>query len=452
MSNDNKISKNLSIADRNLAVWRLAGPIILANISVPLLGAVDTAVIGHLEHAYLLGAVAIGAIIFQFIYWSFGFLRMGTTGLTAQALGASDLEETRAIFLRAILIGGFVGIALWLFQWPIIKISLLLFEASNHVEENAELYFFIRIWSTPAVLINYCLVGWFIGVRNTRATLILQIWMNGLNIILDLLFVIGFGWGVAGVASATVLAEVSTALGGLLLYRRHLRRMNPKIGSIIGIEKLFDRAKIKHMFSVNFDIFVRTFCLISAFAFFTAEAAKFGDVTLAANAILIQFQHFLSFGLDGFAHAAEALVGGAVGAKDRQTLRSVVRISSLWALLVAGFYVLTYALLGGMIINLLTDIEEVRRHAMEFLPWLIISPILSVWSFMLDGIFIGATHTREMRNGMLISLAVFIVIAFFLKSEYGNHGLWLSLMIFMVVRGVTLGMFYSKLERSITDR
>ena len=444
MSIDSHIPENSSFKDRNLVVWRLAGPIILANISVPLLGAVDTAVIGHLEHAYLLGAVAVSVIIFQYIYWGFGFLRMGTTGLTAQAFGSGDLDETRACFLRALMVGGFIGIALWIFQWPIIKFSLLLFDASSEVEEFAELYFFIRIWSAPAVLINYCLVGWFIGVRNTRAALMLQVWMNGLNIVLDLLFVIGFGWGVAGVAGATVIAEISAAAAGLWMFSRQLNRLGTFKSSV----RLFDKPKIKRMFGVNFDIFIRTFCLISAFAFFTAQAAKLGDITLAANAVLIQFQHFLSFGLDGFAHAAEALVGGAVGAKNHRALRSTVKITSLWAVLIAGLYVLVYGLAGEWIISLMTNIEQVRHAAIEFLPWLIISPIFSVWSFMLDGVFIGATHTKEMRNGMMISLAIFIAVALILKDVYGNHGLWLSLMIFMVIRGITLGVFYPRVERA----
>ncbi len=448
MLTDPQISDNSNIKDRHRTVWRLAGPIILANISVPLLGAVDTAVIGHLEHAYLLGAVAVGAIIFQYIYWGFGFLRMGTTGLTAQAFGAGDLIETRALFLRAALIGGVIGLALWLFQWPIITFALILFDASDKVEEFAQLYFFIRIWSAPAVLINYCLVGWFIGVRNTRAALMLQVWMNGLNILLDLLFVIGFGWGVAGVAGATVIAEISAAGGGLFLFRHHLKMIGYGNGLAEKRVNLFDRAKIKRMFGVNIDIFIRTFCLISAFAFFTSEAAKLGDITLAANAVLIQFQHFLSFGLDGFAHAAEALVGGAVGAKDRLALRSAVKISCLWALIIAGLYALVYGLAGGLIIGLLTDIEEVRSQALTFLPWLIISPVISVWSFMLDGIFIGATRTKEMRNGMLISLAVFVACALILKDDYGNHGLWTALMIFMVVRGITLGVFYPRIEQA----
>ncbi|MDP6429659.1 MAG: MATE family efflux transporter [Rhodospirillales bacterium] len=426
-------------------VWHLATPIIVANLSVPMLGAVDTAVIGHLDQSFYLGAVAVGAVIFQFIYWSFGFLRMGTTGLTAQALGSKNYAEVQAIFYRALILGAAIAIAIWLLQLPILWVALALFEASEQVEILGATYFHVRIWSAPAVLANYCLVGWFIGIRNTRAALLLQVWMNGLNILLDLLFVLGFGLDVAGVAAATVISEYCAAGAGLVLFHRHARHMN------IDRERprIIDGAKLKRMLFINLDIFIRTFCLLFAFSFFTAQAAKLNDDILAANAVLIQFQHFLSFGLDGFAHAAEALVGGAIGAGNRARLRAAVITSGYWALAIAVLYTIIYAGAGGLIIELLTGIEDVRALAGEFLVWLIISPIISVWSFMLDGIFIGATRTREMRNGMLISLAIFIAAVFVLKPELGNHGLWLALMLFMVARAVTLGVYYPKLERTV---
>jgi len=418
-------------------------PIIIANLSIPMLGAVDTAVIGHLEQAYYLGAVAVGAVIFQFLYWSFGFLRMGTTGLTAQAYGAGRLAEVHAVFYRALLFAAGMGTLIWIVQAPVIWISLALFDASDQVENLAATYFNVRVWSAPAVLANYCLIGWFIGLHNTRAALLIQVWMNGLNILLDLLFVVGFGWDVAGVAAATVISEYAALGLGFYLFRAQSKPMDLKGEKPV----LLDRREIKRLFTVNFDIFVRTFCLIFAFALFTAQAAKIDDSVLAANAVLIQFQHFLSYGLDGFAQAAEALVGGAMGGKSRTRLRSAVVTCSYWAVLVAIGYTAIFGLAGVFIIDLLTGIEDVRILAREFIPWLIVSPIISVWSFMLDGIFIGATRTREMRDGMMISLAVFVIAVFTLKPVLGNHGLWLALMLFMVARAITLGLFYPRLER-----
>lgn len=420
-------------------VWRLAGPIILANLSVPLLGAVDTAVIGHLPDPAYLGGVAVGAVVFGFIYWGFGFLRMGTTGLVAQAAGAGRDDEARLVLLRALAIAAAFGIALWALQAPIFWTARTLFDTSAEVEAQAALYFRVRVWSAPAALANYALIGWFIGMRNTRAALVLQLWMNGLNIVLAVAFVIGLGWGVAGVATATMLSEYAAVAGALLLLHRRLRVPT-------GV-RMFDRAQLLRLLTLNLDIFIRTLCLITAFALFTREGAGFGDTLLAANAVLMQFQHFLSFGLDGFAHAAEALVGTALGARNRAALRATVRISAQWALIVAAGYVAIYALLGAPIVALLTDIAEVRAAATEFLPWLVLSPLVSVWSFMLDGIFIGATRTRDMRNAMILSFAVYLAALVALKPLWGNHGLWAALMVFLAARGITLALLYPRVER-----
>ncbi len=444
MSNPTAGSEPMDARTLNRRVWQLTGPIMFANLSVPLLGAVDTAVMGHLPEAFFLGAVAVGATIVHFIFWGFGFLRMGTAGLAAQAYGAKDGLEIRVVLARAGLLGVGLGAALLLLQWPIAQIGLTLFEASGQVENLAETYFFIRIWSAPAVFVNYAIVGWFIGVQNTRAVMILQVFMNGLNIILDLWFVLGLEWDVAGVAAATVIAEFTALALGVLMVRRELRRIP---GSWQGMN-LRDADKIRQLVAINRDIFIRTACLMFAFAFFTARSAKLGDNTLAANAILLQFQQFLSFGLDGFAHAAEALVGGAVGAKDRRTLRLAVKICGLWAAIIAVAYTLVYAVGGSVIIGWLTDLEAVGALSGEFLIWVIISPIISVWSFTLDGVFIGATRTAEMRNGMIISLAVYLAAVFALQPVLGNHGLWLAFTIFMAARAVTLAIVYPSVERA----
>ena len=423
-------------------IWALAGPVILANLSVPLLGAVDTAVIGHLDQAYNLAAVAIGSTIIQFIYWAFGFLRMGIGGLAAQALGSKDAPEVRALFTRGALIGLFVGLVLWAIQSQILWLALNLFDGSAATKSLASIYFEIRIWSAPAVLVNYCLIGWFIGMQNTRAVLYLQVFMNGLNIVLDLYFVLNLGWGVAGVAIATLISELAAVIIGLLVYRREVNRFDPggKSGSV------WDVNKLKRTLGINIDIFIRTVCLLFAFAFFTSQASGFGDITIAAHLVLIQFQFFLSFGLDGFAHAAEALVGNSIGSRNRLALRHAVNISSKWAAGVAGAYMLVYAIIGEFIIGLLTSIPEVRIVATDYLIWLIISPAISVWSFMLDGIFIGATRSAEMRNGMLISLIVFISAALLLKPIMGYGGVWVAFTFFMIMRAITLGIFYPRVE------
>ncbi len=444
MSNPTAGSEPIDARALNRRVWQLTVPIMFANLSVPLLGAVDTAVMGHLPDAFYLGAVAVGATIVHFIFWGFGFLRMGTAGLAAQAYGARNGLEIRVVLARAGLLGVGLGAVLLLLQWPIAQIGLALFEASEQVENLAETYFFIRIWSAPAVLVNYAIVGWFIGVQNTRAVMILQVFMNGLNIILDLWFVLGLEWDVAGVAAATVIAEFTALALGVLMVRRELRRIP---GSWQGMN-LRDADKIRQLVAVNRDIFIRTACLMFAFAFFTARGAKLGDDTLAANAVLIQFQQFLSFGFDGFAHAAEALVGGAVGAGDRRTLRLAVKICGLWAAVIAAVYTLVYAAGGPVIIGWLTDLEAVRALSGEFLIWVIISPIVSVWSFTLDGVFIGATRTAEMRNGMIISLAIYLAAVFALQPVLGNHGLWLAFTIFMAARAVTLAIVYPNVERA----
>jgi len=429
-------------APSHALAWRLAGPIILANLSVPLLGAVDTAVMGHLPNPAYLGGVAVGAVIFLFIYWGFGFLRMGTTGLVAQADGANDQAEVRAILLRSLLIAAIAGVALWVLQVPIFALARALFDASSEVEGFAHDYFRIRIWSAPATLANYCLLGWFIGMRNTRAALVLQLWMNGLNIVLSLAFVVGLGWGVEGVAAATAIAEYAAVLLAL-----HLRRKQVGVGVAYGA--VFDREQFKRLFGLNVDIFIRTLCLIATFAFFTRQGASMGDTLLAANAVLMQLQNFLSFGLDGFAHAAEAMVGGSVGARDKRAFRQSVRITGQWALIVAVGYTIVYAAAAPFIISLLTDIPDVRASAGEYFIWLAISPIISVWSFMLDGIFIGATRTRDMRNAMIGSFAVFLIAVTVLQPMFANHGLWAALMIFMAARAASLGYLYRGLLRSL---
>jgi MATE family multidrug resistance protein len=433
--------------DNHLRVWRLAGPIIISNISVPLLGAVDTAVMGHLADPKYLGGVAVGALVFTFIYWGFGFLRMGTGGLTAQAFGAKDADEVRACLARAAVIGIPAALILIVLQVPIATVAFSIVEASPEVETLSQQYFFVRIWGAPATLMNFALLGWFIGVQNTRAALWHQLVLNGVNIVLDLAFVLGFGWGVAGVAAATAIADTVAVLFGIWLALPVLRRL----GGIFIRQKILERAKLGRTIALNFDIFIRTICLVSAFAYFTAQGAAFGNVVLAANAVLLNFQTFMAHALDGFAHAVESLGGGAIGARDRRAFRESVRVSMFWGLVIAAGFSLVYLFAGTFIIDLLTGIDSVRATAREFLVWLIAMPLVAVFPFVLDGVFLGGTRGRTMRNAMIASLGLYLACCFVLVPLWGNDGLWASLMIFMGARGVTLGVRYPALERSIGD-
>ncbi len=426
----------------------LAAPIIVSNLSIPLVGAVDTAVVGHLPDPLYIGAVALGAVIFNFLFWGFGFLRMGTTGFVAQAYGVGDGVEVRAIIARALLIAAVLGALLIIAQQPLARIAWWAFEGSPELEALGDDYYRVRIWSAPAALAHYVLLGTLIGLHNTRAALVLQLVLNGTNVVLDLVFVMGFGWGVGGVAAATLIGEYAAAACGLLLLRRNLRTLPGGWQR----DHILDSRRIRALLRANRDIFVRTLCLIFAFAYFTAQGTRLGTVVLAANAVLMHLQHFLAYGLDGFAHATEALAGSAHGSGDRRAYRTAVGVATRWALAVAALYVIGYGLIGHWIIDLLTGIEEVRTMAYGLLPWVIVSPLISVWSFQLDGIFVGTTHTREMRNGMIIAVAVYLLAVHTLLPAWGNHGLWLSLMLLMVARAVTLGMWLPRIERSIRPR
>jgi MATE family multidrug resistance protein len=322
---------------------------------------------------------------------------------------------------------------------------LLLFQASGDAENFAATYFHIRVWSAPGALANYVIVGWLVGRQDTRRAMVLQIGMNGANIVLDLTFVLGFGWGVAGVAAATAISEYGAAAVGLAIVSR--RYVGPiGRGWLLG---LFERAELVRLFTINRDLFLRTLCLLFSFAYLASEAGKLGDVPLAANAILIQFLGFLSFGLDGFAHAAEALVGGAMGGKDRGGLRAVVLAAGRWALIFALGYAAVYAVGGWWIVALLTSIPEVQAAARDLLPWAVAMPVVAVWPYLFDGIFIGATFTKEMRNGMAVALAVYLLCVWTFGAAFGLHGLWASMLIFMAARGATLALWYPRIERAM---
>lgn len=440
------IAGSADLTHRN--VLAIALPIIIANISTPLIGIVDTAVLGQLGDAHYIGAVAIGAMIFNMVYWAFGFLRMGTTGLTAQAEGSGDAQEVAATLWRALVIAAVCGLALVILQWPISVITFVILEGSEPVETGAHTYFQIRIWSAPAALANYAFLGWFIGQGRATTAMALQVLLNGTNAILDALFVLGFGWGVEGVAYGTLIAEVSAAACGLWIALGMIRRS----GVAIGIERIVERTALTRVLSMNADIMIRTLCVLFAFSWFTAKSAQVNDVVLAANAILLHFSHLAAYFLDGFAFSTETLVGQAIGAGRQHRFRRAVKLSGLWAAILSVALTVGFFVFGGLYIDLLTVNPEIRAEARLFLIWAALVPVAGVACYQLDGIFIGATRTADMRNMMMLSLAVYLVSWTILTGLYGNHGLWAALMIFLIVRGITLGVRFPALQRAVFGR
>ncbi len=424
-------------------VLKIALPIVLSNATVPILGAVDTGVVGQMGEAAPIGAVGIGAIILTSVYWIFGFLRMGTVGLTGQALGAGDGAEVSAILSRVLMIAGVAGAALILFQDAIFWAAFQIAPASAEVEGLARDYMAIRIFSAPAAIGIYGLTGWLIAQERTTGVLVLQLGMNGLNIGLSLLFVLGFGWGVEGVALGTFLSEWVGFAIGMWLCQNGFRGTAWRDWS-----RVFDRVRLWHMATVNTDILIRSVILMAGFTSFLFIGSDFGDVPLAANQILIQFMYITAYAMDGFAFAAEALVAQAFGAKDRAGVRRSSGMTSAWGLAVCAGMALGFALIGGWMIDVMTTAEEVRVEARVYLPWMVAAPLIGCASWMLDGIFIGATRSRDMRNMMVLSGLIYVVALWLLIPPFGNHGLWAALLIFFAARGATLAARYPALERA----
>ncbi len=419
-------------------MWRIAAPMILSNISVPLLGMVDTGVTGHLESSTYLGAVAIGGTIFTFLYFGMNFLRMGTTGIAAQSYGAEDYDGLRVSLGQALIVSFAIAFAILLLQVPIGKIAIALIGGDPETQQHAATYFFVRVWSAPGTLANFALIGWFLGTQNARVPLLIFLTINITNIVLDLLFVIGLGMKVEGVALASVIAEYSGLAVGMAFAVKSLREHSGHWP----IARLTSLAAYKAFFSVNGNLFMRSMALMFTFAWVTAQGARLGPAILAANAVLMNFQHLTALGLDGIAHAAEAMVGKAVGRKDEDALKYTVRLTLRWSAIFAVGFTIAYLIAGPLIIRILTDLPEVRDTAMVYLPWLVASPIISVWCFLYDGVYVGMTRAREMRNIMMFStLAVFLPL-WFVTQAFGNHGLWFALMAFMASRGIGMHLGY----------
>jgi MATE family multidrug resistance protein len=422
-------------------VFAIAGPAMVANLTTPLIGIVSTTAIGRLGDATLLGGVAMASVLFDCMFWLFGFLRMSTVAFTAQSLGAGETHELRAILLRGLIVAAIAGATLIALQIPLATVLLSAMGGSEGVTRAAETYFKIRIWSAPLALGNYVMLGWLIGQARARLALGTQISINLINMAATALLVLVFDFGIAGAAIAAVIAETAGLVLGLLI-ARHLS--NGQFAASRAL--LFDRAKLMRMLAVNRDIMIRTASLIAAFLFFTAQGARAGDTTLAANAVLNNFLLISAFFLDGLANAAEQLCGRAYGARDKAAFASAVKLVVMWGFGFAVAVAACFLVFGPPLIDMMTASAEIRRIARDYLPFVIFAPLLGVFAFAFDGIYIGATWARDMRNLMVLSLVIFLTAWFALRS-FGNAGLWGALLVHYAARGGLEALRYPVLLR-----
>jgi MATE family multidrug resistance protein len=423
-------------------VFAIAGPAMVANLTTPLIGIVATTAVGRLGDAALLGGVAMASVIFDCMFWLFGFLRMGTVAFTAQALGAGETRELPAILVRGFILAALIGGALIALQLPLATIVLGAMGGSDSVTRAARTYLIIRIWSSPLALANYVVLGWLIGQARAALALTVQFAINVVNMAATILLVLVFDAGIAGAASAAVIAEATgLALGVAIAWRLSQGRLS------VPRPVLFDRARLMRMLAVNRDIMIRTAALITTFLFFTAQGARAGDITLAANSVLNNFLLLSAFFLDGLANAAEQLCGQAYGARDRSAFAGATRLVVLWGFAFAVAVAVAIALFGPALIDIMTANAEVRRAARDFLIFVIVSPLLSVFAFAFDGVYIGATWARDMRNLMVLSLAIFFGAWFALRS-FGNAGLWGAFLVHYAARGGLEGLRYPSLLKA----
>ena len=421
----------------NKEILRLAIPNIISNISVPLLSTVDTALMGRLSEVHI-GAVGVGAMIFNFIYWNFGFLRMGTTGMTAQAFGRQSSSAIINTLGRALLVVGILAFLLITLQIPMGKASFFLMNINPEQEALVSTYFYIRIWAAPATLGLYAFMGWFFGMQNAIFPLILTVFINVINIILSYLFVRVMGMDVAGVAYGTLIAQYAGLILAAILfairYRKYLSALQQKA--------LLRWEELKSFLSVNLDIFIRTLCLTFAFGFFYSQSAAEGELILAANVILLQFLNWMSYGVDGFAFASESLVGKYAGREDRDKTNRAIRLSFIWGMGVAVLFSLLYGVAGDAFLHVYTNQQDVIDATRPYLFWMILFPLLSTPSYLWDGIFIGLTASKAMRNTMLLAISIYLLTFWLAGTTGGNHGLWLTMLLFMVARGVFQHIFF----------
>ena len=438
-----------SPAEWHRKVFTLSWPLILANLTIPFVGAVDTAVMGRLADPSYIGAVAVGATILSSIFWMFGFLRMGTTGLTAQAHGAGDPVETIAIGARALVIAICLGLFLIAVQVPFVSLMLTIFPASEAVEAGAASYLSIRIWGSLPLFIYLVQTGMLFGLQRMRETLLLSLLMNFSNVSLDLFFVLGLNMGVEGVAFASLISEWLAVLAGFFILARTLPARAFAALKADLRSRVLNRARLVSLFDVSTNLVLRTFCVQLPFFTFTALGSGLGDSTLAANAILMQMFFFMTYGLDGFAHSAEALAGYAFGAKAPDQLRSATVYTGIWAMGLAVVIALIYGVAAEPLIALFTTSDAVRETALVYAPWLAIAPLVCVWAFQFDGIYIGTTQTRELRNSMGIAVLIYAAVLWLVYDRWENHGLWLGMILFMLSRSLLLAWRYPRIELKI---
>jgi MATE family multidrug resistance protein len=434
----------------NRAIWAIALPMIVSSVSVPLVGLVGTGVLGHLDDAVYLAAVAAAAQLFSILFVAFNFLRMGTTGITAQAHGSGAHNPDAGTAIRqslgeAVIVALVLGLVIVLLQGPISSAGFSIIGADANVTNYARQYFDIRVWSAPATLFNYAALGWLLGMQNARGPLAMTLVINLSNVALDLWFVLGLGLKVRGVATGALLAELAGAALAIWLLRQELKRYPGNWGGT----RLMDPQRYRGLLRINGNLFIRTLALMFTFGFMTAQGARMGGVFLATNALLLNFQWLTSYALDGLANAAEALVGKAVGARDADGMLRAVRRTLAWSLGFGAIFSLAFWAGGGTIIRTLTSLPDIRSTAQEYLPWVIVLPMISVWSFFYDGVYVGATLSREMRVIMTSAAGLVFLPVWFVTQDLGNHGLWLAFTAFMTVRGIGMHLWFNRLKDTL---
>lgn len=422
----------------NKNILRIAIPSIISNITVPLLALVDTTIVGHLGAASYIGAIAVGSMLFNMAYWLFGFLRMGTGGLTAQAYGSGSESEMHNVLLRSLSVGFGIALMLFILQRPIADIAFLFITATPEVESLARIYYNILIWGAPAVLCLYSFIGWFLGMQNAKYPMLIAIVQNVVNIAASLSLVYGLGWKVEGVALGTLIAQYGGLLMAVLLWYRKYRNPERKADW----KSILDRNDLKKFFNVNRDIFFRTLCLIAVTTYFTSRGAALGDLSLAANTLLMQFFIIFSYIMDGFAYAAEAISGKYFGARETGRFRQLTRRLFVWGIVLSVLFTIAYLFGGHGIISLLTNEQKVINLAMHYLPFAIAIPLISFAAFLYDGLFIGTTSTHYMLSSMAFAAATFFVTLFILPPT--NTSLWIAFLVYLGGRGSAQAFLYKK--------
>lgn len=424
------------------AFLMLAIPLIVSTLTTPLLGAVDTAVVGHLNNPSYIGGVAVGALIFNTLYWLLGFLRVSTSGFSAQAHGAKNENEIQITFVRPLIIALAVGILFIVLQVPIKTAAISIISPSAQVAALSGVYFDIRIWGAPFALLNYVILGWLIGTSRIKLSLILQVFMNVLNIVLDVLFVLVFSFGVAGVAAASLIAEISGALIGLgIFFSIH------KLRELRQLKGILSKKPFIKMLRMNRDLFIRTACLLTVFTVFTAQGAKMGVITLAVNAILLQIQFIIAYFFDGISNATSILVGRAVGEKNKQLYKRTIKLSAIWGFVASVSLAILLFIGKDLVVPLFTSITSVQLQTHAYLIWMLLFPFTIFWGIQLNGIFAGATEAAPIRDSLIISMVVFLLSVWVFIPIWDNHGLWLAFILFSLSRSLSLWGYLPRLQK-----